>query len=228
MTHSHTRKDKPVLTMVKSPLTPLEQARLRSEQYSQRDLLQALEKLARENESLRMQLRTDQLTGIFNRVALNEALGCELERFHRSGHRSSLAIIDLNDFKHVNDSLGHAIGDKLLVSAADYFASQLRTIDMVARLGGDEFAILLRDTGSSDAQYVAAKLRTDAPQFIYTDAKQKEIAIALDFAIGIAELSPQLHSADAWLDAADRAMYLHKRAGRWLQYRTATTRISQP
>lgn len=219
MTHSHTRKNKPVLTILKSPRSPLEQARLRAEKYNQRDLLHALEKLERENETLRLQLRTDQLTGIFNRIALGEALECELERFHRSGYQSSLAIIDLNHFKNINDSLGHAVGDKLLVSAADYFASQLRTIDMVARLGGDEFAILLRDTSSGDAQYVAAKLRTEAPQFIYTDAGENEISVTLDFAIGIAELSPELDSVDAWFDAADRAMYLHKRAGRLRLYR---------
>ena len=219
MSHSRSRDNKPSLTLINTPRSPLEQAQLRAEQYSQRDLLRALENLERENEILRTQLRTDQLTGIFNRVALGETLECELERFHRSGRQSSLAVIDLNHFKHVNDSLGHAVGDRLLIHAADYFALQLRTIDMVARLGGDEFAILLRDTNSSDAQYVAAKLRTEAPQFAYTDAEEQETRIALDFAIGIAELSPEMESVDAWFDAADRAMYLHKRVGRLHLYR---------
>lgn len=217
MTHSQFRNQKPVLAMVKTPSSPIEQARLRAEQHSQRDLLRALEKLECENQSLRAQLRMDQLTGIFNRFALGEALECELELFHRGGRQSSLAVIDLNHFKHVNDTLGHAVGDRLLANAADYFASQLRTIDMVARLGGDEFAILMRDTTSSDAQYVAAKLRAEAPQFTYTT--EKETCVALDFAIGIAELSSEIDSVDAWFDAADRAMYLHKRAGRLQLYR---------
>lgn len=221
MTNSKTREVKPVLAVVPTPSSPIEQARLRAEQYSHRDLLRALEKLERENETLRLQLRTDQLTGVFNRLALSETLECELERFHRSARQSTLAVIDLNNFKHINDTCGHSIGDRLLAHAADYFASQLRTIDMIARLGGDEFAILMRDTSSSDAQYVAAKLRTDAPQFTYTDTSGQESIIALDFAIGVAELTPQIDSVDTWFDTADRAMYLHKRAGRFHVYRNA-------
>ncbi|MFT3929159.1 MAG: GGDEF domain-containing protein [Spongiibacteraceae bacterium] len=216
---THSSRKKPALTVVKTPRSPIEQARMRAAQYSQRDLLRALKKLEQENQTLRTQLRMDQLTGVFNRFALDETLECELELFHRSGRISSLIVIDLNHFKHINDTLGHAVGDRLLTNAADYFSSQLRTIDMIARLGGDEFAILLRDTSSSDAQFVAAKLRADAPQFTYTDTANCETTIALDFAIGVAELSPQMDSVDAWFDAADRAMYLHKRAGRLHLYR---------
>lgn len=219
MPRSQSRKNKPLLAMVNAPRSPIEQARQRAEQYSQRDLLRALEKLQHENETLREQLRIDQLTGVFNRFALGEVLECELERFHRCGRQSTLVVIDLNHFKHINDTFGHTVGDRLLAHTADYLASQLRTIDMIARLGGDEFAILLRDTSSSDAQYVAAKLRAEAPQFTYTDAAEKQTSIALDFAIGVADLSSQLDSVDAWFDAADRAMYLHKRAGRLHLYR---------
>lgn len=219
MPHSQTRKNKPMLAAVHTPRSPIEQARLRAAQRSQRDLIRALGILERENQTLRAQLRMDQLTGVFNRFALGEALECELERFHRSGRQSSLAVIDLNHFKHINDSFGHTVGDRLLVRAADYFASQLRTIDMIARLGGDEFAILLRDTNTSDAQFVAAKLRADAPQLAHTDAAGVETNIALDFAVGVAELSSKIDSVDTWFDAADHAMYLHKRAGRLQIYR---------
>lgn len=219
MPHSQTRKGKLKLATNAAPRSPIEQARSRAEQYSHRDLLRTLEKLERENETLRTQLRMDQLTGTLNRFALGEILECELERFHRSARPSSLVMIDLNHFKQINDSFGHTVGDRLLVSAADYFASQLRTIDVVARLGGDEFAILLRDTNSSDAQYVAAKLRADAPKFAHSSTAETEGCVTLDFAIGVAELSPQLNSVDAWFEAADRAMYLHKWAGRLHLYR---------
>ena len=232
MQHTPSRATAPVLAMVKAPRSanasnnqiaassPLELAHQRAEQYSQKDLIKALARLERENETLRAQLRTDHLTGIFNRFALGETLKCELERFHRCGRQSTLAVIDLNHFKQINDTLGHAVGDRLLTCAADYFASQVRTIDMVARLGGDEFAILLRDTNSSDAQYVAAKLRADAPRFVHTDSAGKEIGVALDFAIGVAELSSEMDSVDDWFETADRAMYLHKRAGYLQLYRS--------
>lgn len=190
---------------------PIEQALARAERTTQRDLLQALEVLQRENRALRVQLRIDHLTGVFNRLALVDELKSEWQRWQRSGRAAALLLIDLNNFKQINDNYGHAVGDRSLICAADYFAAQLRATDMVARLGGDEFAILLRDTGSAEAQRVAAKLCGNAPRIAISAAPMQ---LQLSFAIGVAVLAPPIDSVIAWLDSADQAMYRHKRGSR--------------
>jgi diguanylate cyclase len=189
---------------------PIEQALARAEQTSQRELLQAFKALQNENSELRALLRIDHLTGVFNRLALVSELEQEWQRAQRSGRKTVLLLIDLNDFKRINDQFGHVVGDRALICAADYFAAQLRSTDLVARLGGDEFAILLRDTSHAEAQRVAEKLCANAPAL--ADYAEQAIPLTLSFAIGSAPLTPQFNSVQEWLDAADRAMYRHKRA----------------
>ncbi|HSB97907.1 MAG TPA: GGDEF domain-containing protein [Spongiibacteraceae bacterium] len=193
---------------------PIEQALARAEQSNQRDLLQALKALQHENVELRAQLRIDHLTGVFNRFALNAELEQEWQRGQRSGREAALLLIDLNDFKLINDQHGHAVGDRALISAADYFAAQLRSTDLVARLGGDEFAILLRDTDNAEARRVAIKLCANAPSLTVAESAGNGECLQLSFAIGVAVLAPHFNSVQEWLDAADRAMYRHKREGR--------------
>lgn len=189
---------------------PLERAMARAEQTSQRDLLQALDYLQRENSTLRAQLRIDHLTGVFNRFALQDELEREWQRWQRTANPAALLLIDLNDFKRINDEHGHAVGDSALICAASYFSSQLRATDLVARLGGDEFAILLRDTDAVDAQQVATKLCASAPALIVSEIVAAT-PLQLSFAIGTAVLAPRFNSVQEWLEAADQAMYRHKR-----------------
>lgn len=193
---------------------PIEQALRRAEQTSQLDLLAAIEALQRENRALHLQLRIDPLTGVFNRSALLTELESEWQRWVRSGRDAALLLIDLNDFKRINDTYGHVVGDHSLICAADYFAAQLRTTDLVARLGGDEFAILLRDTDSAEAQRVAGKLCANAPLLQLTDTAADAEHLQLNFAIGVAALAARFASVQTWLDAADQAMYRHKRNSR--------------
>jgi diguanylate cyclase (GGDEF)-like protein len=193
---------------------PIEQALARAEQNTQRDLLQALDLLQRENLELRAQLRIDHLTGVFNRLALVDELESERQRRQRSGRSAALLLIDLNDFKYINDNHGHTVGDRALICVADYFAAQLRATDLVARLGGDEFAILLRDTDGAEAQRVAAKLCANAPQLVLAPSAAAGKSLQLKFAIGVAELTASFNTVQMWLDAADQAMYRHKRSGR--------------
>lgn len=192
---------------------PIDQAIWRAAQVNQSDLLQALAALEQENSALRSQLRTDHLTGVFNRAALMEQLQREWQRHTSHGHNSALLLIDLNGFKQINDRFGHTVGDRMLVEAAKYFATQLRTSDMIARLGGDEFAILLRDTDRDDARHVAEKLCALAPRLEFS-AEIQGVAVQLEFAIGVAALDSGIDSVLAWIDAADKAMYLHKRSAR--------------
>ena len=97
----------------------------------------------------------DDLTGLWNRRRFNEALREELARAHRHGPDAVMLLIDLDAFKAVNDTHGHATGDRLLVATADAIRSRMREVDAAGRLGGDEFAVLLRGTGAERAEHLA-------------------------------------------------------------------------
>ena len=156
----------------------------------------------------------DSLTGLPNRVLFAE----RLERALRAGAepaRLALLLLDLDRFKEVNDTFGHAMGDRLLKEVTDRCGQTLRGTDLVARLGGDEFALLLPDADAASASHLAERLLTLLePPFVIDDQ-----AVAIGASIGIA-LSPE-HGADgqALLQHADVAMYVAKRsAGSYAVY----------
>ena len=103
--------------------------------------------------------RTDLLTGVANRGAFEERLALECARARRSRQPLTVAMIDIDGLKAVNDSVGHAAGDELITRVAQGLRQELRTTDMVARVGGDEFALVLPGVGEEGAGAVAAKLR---------------------------------------------------------------------
>ena len=112
---------------------------------------------ASEHAELALAARTDALTGCLNRAALQDTLRRELERCRRSGQMLSLAIVDLDDFKQVNEEHGHLAGDELLRRVGAALRESVRSYDVVARYGGDEFAIIAIDADESIAVEVAAR-----------------------------------------------------------------------
>lgn len=147
--------------------------------------------------------RQDSLTGIANRLAFQEAAASEIERSRRYGHSFSVAFLDCDDFKQVNDRFGHMKGDALLCKLADHFRLQFRSNDVVARLGGDEFAVLLPETGTVEAQAAVARLPGrgfDAP--------------SVTFSIGLVTFLKPPASVEEVLRVADECMYLAKRDGK--------------
>ena len=94
---------------------------------------------------------TDPLTGLKNRRAFRDAALADLERARRAGQPFTIALLDLDDFKQVNDTLGHATGDEVLVAVSGVLRRRLRSLDIVARLGGDEFALVLPQTAAPEA-----------------------------------------------------------------------------
>jgi len=102
----------------------------------------------------------DSLTGVFNRKSLEDKIEAEVERVKRYGSTFSLIMFDVDDFKHVNDTLGHHAGDKVLQSIAEIVIKNIRVLDAAGRWGGEEFMILLSETSHSEAVIVAEKLRT--------------------------------------------------------------------
>ncbi|WP_064741655.1 putative bifunctional diguanylate cyclase/phosphodiesterase [Hamadaea tsunoensis] len=156
--------------------------------------------------------RLDPLTGLANRKVLISEVGSIAADYARSGGRGSFALLllDLDRFKHVNDALGHAVGDRLLVAVADRLAKGVREGDLVARLGGDEFAIIAgRLTGPQDAVHLAARVTAALQRPISLDGLPLDISAS----VGIA-LYPE-HGTDfaTLMRHADVAMYDAKHRG---------------
>ncbi len=160
-------------------------------------------------EQLRHQAFHDVLTGLENRFLFLDRLGHALARAGRGGRPTAVIFLDLDDFKAVNDRLGHAAGDRLLVAVGARLKAVTRAGDTVARLGGDEFAIIIEETDSAEADQAAARiLDTLTPAFLLGDRQ-----IVVRASVGIAVQSSDGADADELLRRADIAMYAAKSAG---------------
>jgi diguanylate cyclase (GGDEF)-like protein len=154
--------------------------------------------------------RTDALTGLLNHGAMQVRVREEIARARRDGTPLTCALVDLDDFKRVNDVSGHQAGDELLRRVAETLQQQLRPYDQVARYGGDEFVLLLPGSDEPAARLVAERVR-DAIA-VHT-ATGSEFAVAGACSIGVAEWHEPL-GADGLLEHADRALLLAKRTGK--------------
>ena len=151
----------------------------------------------------------DVLTGLYNRSALKQALSVAAAAARR-GHHCALLYLDLDQFKIVNDTLGHATGDRLLVTLSGALQRNVREDDMLARLGGDEFAILLHDVNEAQALVVAEKIRMLVHDFRYSEKGQ---TVDVGVSIGIALITGRTDDNEI-LAQADSACYVAKANGR--------------
>jgi diguanylate cyclase (GGDEF)-like protein len=152
--------------------------------------------------------RRDILTGAVNRREFIELLSAEILRMMRYGRHFSLAYIDLDNFKSVNDARGHASGDRLLRIVAEGLRDSVRSSDVVARLGGDEFAILLPETGAAAAEAVIRKVQGTV------DALLREGLWDVTMSIGLLSCESAPESSDQALRLADSLMYRAKSEGK--------------
>lgn len=152
----------------------------------------------------------DPLTTVFNRMGYNEGMGREFARWKRYGGDLSLLIFDLDLFKSINDSFGHAAGDKVLASVASLLRKQIRHCDILCRLGGEEFAIILPETDVHGAAIVGDKLRASIAN---SQFRFKEQPVPVTVSIGAAEFRGS-DTQDDVFERADRALYLAKKRGR--------------
>ena len=173
-------------------------------------LEQSLAELSRLKEELRHQAYHDPLTGLANRALFAERVEEQLIA-PREGLRTVVLFLDLDDFKIVNDTLGHAAGDRLLAAVADRIRNCVRSDDLAARLGGDEFAVLLMDEVELERALAVAKRMIDALQVPFPIQGQE---ISVGGSIGIAVSRGLGEHADELLRNADVAMYTAKAAGK--------------
>jgi diguanylate cyclase (GGDEF)-like protein len=168
--------------------------------------------LTRLHERVAEQAVTDPLTGLWNRRRMGETLEREVDRAVRFGHPISLIILDVDDFKAINDRQGHLQGDIVLETVADAVRESIRTIDLAARYGGDELALILLETAREGATTLAERLRervrdTDIP---LRDGGSMSVTLS----VGVATVPDSAGDLESLVDAADRALLRAKRAGK--------------
>ncbi|GFK92527.1 Response regulator PleD [Fundidesulfovibrio magnetotacticus] len=164
-------------------------------------------RLRRHNEELTRRSLTDTLTGLPNRLKMNEQFARELERARRYARPLSIVMLDLDSFKSVNDDLGHLMGDRVLVAVARAAQNSLRGTDMLGRWGGEEFLILCPETGPQEALVVAERVRLAVKGSAFESGRPQTVSA------GVASVR-EADSADDLLHRADKALYEAKRAGR--------------
>jgi len=166
----------------------------------------------RSGEQWRAAAECDELTGLMNRRAFLPRLQLEQQRAQRSGRGFTLAMLDRDHFKQINDSHGHPFGDQVLVGFTALMLENCRAIDAVARLGGEEFAILLPESAEADALVALERVRSklQAKAFVSADGQPVRLTVS----IGVAVWHAGQASETELLRRADRALYAAKAAGR--------------
>jgi diguanylate cyclase (GGDEF)-like protein len=149
----------------------------------------------------------DGLTNLYDFAAFKEKLAVEIQRYHRHADSLSLIMMDLDDFKVLNDELGHQWGDKVLARVAMVIRKAIRELDIPARYGGEEFAVILPQTDLDEACFVAERIRLSVKEL---DFKKRNITISL----GISSCPIHATTAEELIRKADDALYESKRRGK--------------
>lgn len=170
----------------------------------------SIEAMKDELVQVKAMLHQDPLTGTLNRRGIDEAFRQEASRCDRHGVRMCVALIDLDNFKSINDTLGHQCGDHVLVHVAQSVRATLRPTDRIGRFGGEEFMLLLPETALRESAGVLARIKRElaAKPFL-----EKELPLKITFSGGIAERAER-EPFETLLERADAALYQAKRAGK--------------
>jgi diguanylate cyclase (GGDEF)-like protein len=179
------------------PLSPAElAARLRAQLRVQGEMRR-----------LREQVCVDELTGIFNRRGILQMLERETNRLSHNGTPLGILLVDIDDFKHINDTYGHVTGDEVLRAIGKVLQCSIRRSDAVGRIGGDEFLVVLPGVGEGQAHQVAERIRAGIEQIAIADS-----GVRVSASIGVAVSEGHCASSGRGLiDDADRSMYRRKR-----------------
>lgn len=167
-------------------------------------------KLSEHKRALSTLSRTDSLTGLLNHGAWKDLLYLQYLKSQQSQNQSSIALIDIDHFKHINDSYGHIVGDAVLRQLSRELGANLRKDDLAGRYGGDEFCVILPNVGIRQAGEVMERLRLAFSRYRHPDVAQLRVSLS----IGLAAYHPGLKDAATWLNEADKALYAAKNTGR--------------
>jgi len=181
--------------------------------YDHTKLHASSEKLKKLNVELKELSSKDPLTQLYNRRYFAEAASTMQSLSVRNNHHNiSIIILDVDNFKNINDTYGHAIGDKVIVSLARILEDNCRKSDIVARFGGEEFVILLYNTSITFAQNIAENIRKNVEDFMM-EIKDEELKFTLS--LGVAQFEPQLDKdIECTINRADKALYRAKTSGK--------------
>jgi diguanylate cyclase (GGDEF)-like protein len=165
------------------------------------------------NEGLLRFVFTDYLTGLKTRGYFEQQLDLEFKRAERRKQKFSLLMIDIDNFKQLNDTFGHHVGDQVLRDVTSILMKDMREVDTVARYGGEEFVIILPETTETGAMYVAQRLRRAVEQARFFAGSPDRVQ-HLTISIGIAVYDTDAQFKRDLIEFSDAALYAAKRAGR--------------
>ncbi len=172
-----------------------------------------LEIQAQELDRTRLEARTDPLCKIGNRKAFTEHLNYRLSRFIKQQDNFGLMIIDVDHFKRINDTFGHAAGDQVLVNIGEALKQCVRPEDFVARLGGDEFAVILDGLTDENAKFVGTRIRSTIELYDFQVGDEKGSTTVVTLSMGLA-VATDGDGKQSLYERADQALYRSKELGR--------------
>jgi diguanylate cyclase len=212
-------RDREDVNVVQKQLFSQIQAMVESNRRLENDLIVSQYKLqqrAQELDHSRREARVDNLSGLANRRAFDEALQYFWSSAQRRNRKFGLVLIDVDHFKRINDTYGHLAGDRVVQKIGDVLKQCVRGEDVVSRLGGDEFAVILKGVGDGECRQSAIRIRSaiERTNFEFDDSIS---STSVTISLGLAVFRPN-ESKESLMDRADKALYRSKELGRNLAH----------